>query len=80
MKPLLTLSLAAVVLAGCATAYVEWTKTGNSPSDLATAKTDCEFKLRQVAHTFGQYGYAQAERFVFTCMASHGFSGHWVQR
>lgn len=79
MKRIIAL-VAAIALTGCAQPYVEWTKTGDKPSDLPTAKTDCEFKLRQVAHTFGPYGYAAAESFVFNCMASHGFSGHWVQR
>lgn len=81
MHRLLTLSLAAVVLSGCATAYVQWTKVDHSkPSTLADAETDCEFKVRQVAHTFGRYDMASVERFAFTCMASHGFSGRWVQR
>ncbi len=80
MKRIIIIATAALLLSACATGQVQWSPIGKPKSSLAEAKTDCEHKTRQVAHTFGKYDTSGMQRFVFTCMESHGWSGQWVGR
>lgn len=79
MKKIATLLATALSLSACASATVAWDPIDKPKSSLAEAKTDCEHKTRQVAHTFGRYDTHSVHRFVFTCMESHGYSGTWMR-
>lgn len=79
-KRYLSSSLLGLILlstSGCSSAHVEWYPIENPRMSLPAAKTDCEFKSRQVLHTFEDA--RELVSFAFQCMAGHGYNGRWVQ-
>lgn len=75
MKKIILIGL---LVSGCSGAHIEWTAVGQPALNMDAAKTDCEFKARQVAHTFGS-DFNALEGFARRCMGGHGYSGMWVK-
>ncbi len=68
MKSLITLTLAAVVLAGCAGAEV-WSRPGTTEQVASADLAACRVRAERDGYGAGLYGYDYLHR----CMASLGY-------